>query len=84
MQITCSVLCYHIFRIWLYHTFPHYLKKGKILGKVIELKVRFLFCPQIDVEPFLSRIQRYFIMNMYIYICIYIYIYVHTYVCVFI
>jgi hypothetical protein len=33
MQSACSVLCYHVFRIWLHCIFPHYLTKDTIYSK---------------------------------------------------
>jgi hypothetical protein len=32
-QSMCSILCYHLWPVWLYHIFPHYLINGTIFGK---------------------------------------------------
>jgi len=42
MQSVCCVLRYHVFRILLYHNFPHYLTIATVFRKeVIEHKVSF-------------------------------------------
>jgi len=33
MQWACALLYFHLWPIWLYHTFPHYLINDTILGK---------------------------------------------------
>jgi hypothetical protein len=35
--LSCVVLYRHVWPVWLYHIFPHYLIKGAIFGKIFVL-----------------------------------------------
>jgi hypothetical protein len=35
MQSACAELYRHLWPVWLYHIFPHYLKNGTIFGKTV-------------------------------------------------
>jgi hypothetical protein len=37
------ILC-RLWPYWLYHIFPHYVKKCTIFGKILEHKIRVLIC----------------------------------------
>ena len=67
--LVCAVFYCHMWPVWLYHTFPHYPTKDKVLGekKVMIIKCVFWFYLQFLSETFLilRRIQRYFIVNVF-------------------
>ena len=43
-HLFCAVLYRHLWLVWLYHIFPHYLKNGAIFGKLLlNTKCVFLF-----------------------------------------
>jgi hypothetical protein len=61
VQSACAILCCHLWAVWLYNAFPHYLTHGTIFGKkLIENKTCFLICSTAFSETFLilGRIQR--------------------------
>jgi hypothetical protein len=81
MQSACAVLYCHLWPVWLYHIFIHYLINSTILGKkLLNIKCVFRFYLQILSETFLilRRIQRDIIYS-YVYTYI-IYSYVYTYI----
>jgi hypothetical protein len=54
MQSACAVLYCHLWTVWLYHIFPHYLINGTILGKkLLNIKCVFWFSVQLLSETFL-------------------------------
>jgi hypothetical protein len=68
MQSACAVLYCHLWSVWLYHVFPHYLKNSTIFGKkLLNIKCVFLYSLQLLSETFLSlkRIQRDIIINVH-------------------
>jgi hypothetical protein len=58
----------HLWPVWLYHIFPHYLINGTILGKkkLPNIKCAFWFSLQLLFETFLilRRIQRDIVTNV--------------------
>ena len=67
MQSACAVLYCHLWPVWLYHIFTHYLTNGAIFGKkLLNIKCVFWFCLQLLSETFLilRRIQRNIIINV--------------------
>jgi hypothetical protein len=61
MQCACGVLHCHLWPVWLYHIFPHYLINGTIFGKkLLNIKCVFSFSLSLLSETFLipRRIQR--------------------------
>jgi hypothetical protein len=40
MQCSCTVLCCHLWPVWPYHIFPHYLISGTIFGGKNVLNIR--------------------------------------------
>jgi hypothetical protein len=72
MQSACAVLYCHLWSVWLYHIFPHYLINGTILGKkLLNIKCVFWFSVQLWSETFLilRRIQRDIIINVHRFSC---------------
>jgi hypothetical protein len=68
MQSACAVLCCHLWSVWLYRIFPHYLTNGTILGKyLLNIKCVFWFSLQLLSETFLilRRIQRDMVINVH-------------------
>jgi hypothetical protein len=68
MQSACTVLYCHLWPVWLYHIFPHYLINYTILGKkLLNIKCVFWFSLQLLPETFfiLRRIQRDFSINLH-------------------
>jgi hypothetical protein len=68
MQSACAVLYCHVWPVWLYHIFTHYLINGTIFGKkFIEQKCVFRFSLQLLSETFLiiRRIQRDITINVH-------------------
>jgi hypothetical protein len=68
MQSACAVLYCHLWPVWLYHIFPHYLINGTIFGKKLSnIKCVFLFSLQLLSETFLilRRIQPNIIINVH-------------------
>jgi hypothetical protein len=68
MQSACAVLYCHMWPVWLYHIFPHYLINGTIVGeKLLNIKCVFLFSLQLLSETFviLKRIQRDIVINVH-------------------
>ena len=68
-QITyfSTTLYCHLWPIWLYHIFPHYLIKGTIFGKMLlNIKFVFLFSLQVWCETLLilRRIQWIVVINV--------------------
>ena len=54
MQSACAVLYCHLWPVWLYHIFPHYLINGTIFGKkLLNIKCVFWFSLQLLSETFL-------------------------------
>jgi hypothetical protein len=54
MQSACTVLYCHLWPVWLYHIFPHYLINGTIFGKkLLNIKCVFWFSVQRLSEIFL-------------------------------
>lgn len=43
MQSACTVLCSHMWPVWLYHIFQLYLRNGTISGRVTEHETLFDF-----------------------------------------
>jgi hypothetical protein len=60
MQSVCAVLYCHLWPVWLYYIFPHYLINGTIFGKKL-LNIKCVFCIYLQLlsETFLilRRIQ---------------------------
>jgi hypothetical protein len=72
MQSACAVLYCHLWPVWLYRIFPHYLTKGRMFGKkLLNIKCVFLLPLQIlsEIFIFLKRIQRDININVYRYSC---------------
>jgi hypothetical protein len=68
MQSACAVLYCHLWPVWLYHIFPHYLTNGTILKKkIVEHKMYFDFVYKFFSETFhiLRRIRRGIIINVH-------------------
>jgi hypothetical protein len=68
MQSACAVLYCHLWPVWLYHIFPHYLIYGTIFGKkLLNIKCVFWFYLQLLSETFLflRRNQRDIIINVH-------------------
>jgi hypothetical protein len=68
MQSACAVLYCHLWPVWLYHIFPHYLINGTIFGeKILNIKCVFWFSVQLLSEIFLMirRIQWDIIINVH-------------------
>jgi hypothetical protein len=68
MQSACAVLYCHLWPVWLYHIFLHYLINGTIFRKMLlNIKCVFLFPLQLLSEIFLilRRIQRDVIINVH-------------------
>jgi hypothetical protein len=66
MQSTCAILYCHLWPVWLYHIFPHYLITGKNFGKkLLKMKCVFWFSLRLLPETFLilRSIQRDIIIN---------------------
>jgi hypothetical protein len=66
MQSACTVLFCHLWPVWLYHIFPHYLINGTIFGKkLLNIQCVFWFSLQLLSETFLiiRRIQRDIVIN---------------------
>jgi hypothetical protein len=62
-HLFCAVLYFHIWPIWLYNIFPHYLINSTIFGKkFLNIKYEFWFSLQILFEIFfiLRRTKRYY------------------------
>jgi hypothetical protein len=54
MQSACIVLYCHLWCVWLYHIFPHYLINGMVFGKtLLNIKCVFWFSLQILSKSFL-------------------------------
>jgi hypothetical protein len=69
-NFSCSVLYRHLWPVWLYHIFPHYLTNGTIFGgkeKLFNLKCVFWFSLQLCLNIFfiLRSIKRYIIINVH-------------------
>jgi hypothetical protein len=67
MQSACAVLYCHLWPIWLYHIFPHYLINDTIFGKkLLNIKCVFWFSLQLLSEtlPILKWIARDIIINL--------------------
>jgi hypothetical protein len=67
MQSACAVLYCHLCPVRLYRIFPHYIKNGTILGKMLpNLKCVFRFSLQLLYEIFLTLriIQRDIVINV--------------------
>jgi len=68
-RIFCSVLCFHLWPVGIYHNFPHYVLKATILGGEIILRIKcgLLFALQIMSELFvvLRRTWRDTITNIH-------------------
>jgi hypothetical protein len=68
MQTPSAVLYWHLWPVWLYHNFPHYLINGKIVGK---MDTEHKMCVLIFSKTFawkiiiLSRIQRDITINVH-------------------
>jgi hypothetical protein len=72
MQNACAVLYCHLWPVWLYQIFPHYLINGTTFGKkLLNIKCVFRFYLQILSEIFLilRRIQRDIIINVHMSSC---------------
>ena len=41
-RVSCTILCCHLWPVWLYHNFPHYLIKIRIFGKIKLLHIKFV------------------------------------------
>ena len=57
MQSACAVIYCHLWPVWLYHIFPHFLTNGTIFGKkkrVIEHKMRVMIFSTITSEIFFT------------------------------
>jgi hypothetical protein len=68
MQSACAVLYCHLWPVWLYNIFPHYLINGTIFGKMLlNIKCVFWFYLQLLSETFVivRRIQRDIIINVH-------------------
>ena len=66
----CAVLYCHLWSVWLYHIFPHYLINGTILGnKVIEHKMCVSLPLLSETFLILRRIHRDIIMNVHRPLC---------------
>ena len=66
-QSACAVLYCHVWSIWLYHIFSHYLINGAISWKtLLNMKRVFWFSLQILSETFLRlrRVQRNIVINV--------------------
>jgi hypothetical protein len=61
----CAALCYHLWPVWLYHTFPHSHKRHNFRQKFIEHKMCARFSLQLLSETFLilGVIRRGIIIN---------------------
>jgi hypothetical protein len=67
MQCACAVLYCHLWPVWFYHIFPHYLIHGTIFEKeLLDIKFMLWFTPKRLSETFLipRRIQRDIIVNV--------------------
>ena len=66
MQCTCAILCCHLWPVWLYHIFPHYLINGMICGKVIEPELCGWYSLQLLSETFLilRRVEWVIVINV--------------------
>jgi hypothetical protein len=68
MQSACAVFYWHLWPVWMYHTFAHYVIKGKICGKtLLSKKCVFLLSLQLLSKKalILRRVQRD-IMNKFV------------------
>jgi hypothetical protein len=68
MQSACAVLYCHLWPVWLYHIFLHYLINGTIFGKpLLNIKCVFWFSLHLLSETFLilRRIQRDITINVH-------------------
>jgi hypothetical protein len=68
MQSACAVLYCHLWAVWLYHIFPHYLIKGTIFEKkFIERKMCVLILSTVFSETFLilRRTNRDIVINVH-------------------
>jgi hypothetical protein len=61
-RFSCPTLHCHLWPVWLYHVFPHYLINGTIFGgkKLLNIKCVFRFSLQLlpKTFPILRRIER--------------------------
>jgi hypothetical protein len=68
MKNACPLLYWHLWAVWLYHSFPHYFINGTILGrKIAGYKMCVLFSVQLLPETFLilRRMEREIIINVH-------------------
>jgi len=68
MQSACAVLYSHLWPVWLYHDFPHYLTNGTNFGgkNVIERDMcDLIFCTAIETFLTLRRISQDTVVNLY-------------------
>jgi len=76
MERACSLLCYHVFCVWLCHTLLHYLMSDKIFRKEI-FKHKYLSCFRLQSRSekfiFLRKIRRKVALYiLYIYVRLYV------------
>ena len=67
IESACSILYYHLWRLWLHHIFRHYLVKRTIFGKkLLNRKCVFWCSLQLLFETFLTvrLIQRDIVINV--------------------
>ena len=70
MQSACYVLCYYVFRIWLYHNFPHCLKNNTIFRKEYIEKFNPVYFVYILVRKTLCFYEEFSNVSPWIYVCI--------------
>jgi hypothetical protein len=72
MHKTCVVLHCHLWPLWLYHAFPHYLINGPIFGKrLFNIKVCLDFHYNFfsEIFPSLRRTQRDIVITLHSFLC---------------
>jgi len=68
MQGACAELYCHLWHVWLYHIFPHYLIHGRIFGKQV---TEYRMCVPIfsttpsEIFLILRRAERDIIINVH-------------------